>query len=94
MDLDPCARTASFKDVVTTPHGELNVYRCESDWYVHDGRRDARSRYLDEAFEYVLGGRLDHATLRSVVEMLDRGLAAQGNRSGKPSASHDLRAAG
>jgi hypothetical protein len=79
-----------FQDVVMTPHGELNVYRCNWGWFVRNGAREARSRHLYEAFEHVLGGPLDHASVRALVEMLDRELTAERNRNGK-TASIELR---
>jgi hypothetical protein len=70
-----------FEDVVSTPRGELKVSRGDWGWYVRNGERDARSRYLDEALELVLGGPLDRASLRALVEMLDRGLTAERGRA-------------
>jgi hypothetical protein len=66
-----------FQDVVSTPRGELKVSRDSWGWYVRNGERDGRSRYLDEAFEGALGRPLDHTTLRALVEMLDRELTAE-----------------
>jgi hypothetical protein len=74
-----------FEDVVSTPRGELKVSRSDGGWYVRNGKRDARSRYLDEALEHVLGGPLDHASVRALVEMLDRELAAERGRTKAPS---------
>ena len=45
-----------FEDSVSTAAGELKVYRCDWGWYVRSGSRDARSRYLDDAFERVAAG--------------------------------------
>jgi len=50
---------------------------------VRNGTRDARSRYLDAAFEHVLGGPLDRPTMRALVEMLDRELTAERGRTGR-----------
>jgi len=72
-----------FEDSVSTTGGELKVYRCDWGWFVRNGTREARSRYLDEAFERVLGGPLDHRTVRTLVEMLDRELTAEHDRTGK-----------
>ena len=72
-----------FSDSVSTPIGELKVYRCDWGWYVRNGTRGARSRYLDEALERVVGGPLDHPTVRALVEMLDRELTAERNRTGR-----------
>jgi hypothetical protein len=80
-----------FADVVATSQGELEVFRSDSGWLVRGGRREGRSRYLDKALEHVLGGPLDHATVRALVEMLDRELTAERNRAGKR-ASTELRA--
>jgi hypothetical protein len=74
---------AFFEDSVSTDAGEVKVYRCDWGWYVRNGTRDARSRYLDEAFERVLGERLSHPTVRALVEMLDRELTAERNRTGR-----------
>jgi hypothetical protein len=70
-----------FEDVLSTPRGDLKVSRSDWGWYVRNGKRDARSRYLDEALEHVLGGPLDHASIRALVEMLDRELTAERGRS-------------
>ena len=56
-----------------------------------NGHREARSRYLDEAFERILGSPLDRASLRALVEMLDRELTAERDRTGR-TASRDLHA--
>ena len=82
-----------FEDSVLTAAGELKVYRCDWGWYVRNGTRDARSRYLDDAFEQVLGERLNHPTMRALVEMLDRELTAERNRTGK-TASREVGATG
>jgi hypothetical protein len=82
-----------FDDVVETRHGDLKVYRCEWGWYVRNGHRESRSRYLDEAFEHVLGVPLDYSTVRKLVEMLDRELTAERDRTGK-TASRELPAPG
>jgi hypothetical protein len=76
-----------FEDVVSTPRGELTVHRGDWGWYVRNGERDARSRYLDEALEHVLGGPLDDASVRILVEMLDRELAAEGSRADQAGSS-------
>jgi hypothetical protein len=78
-----------FEDSVSTAAGNLKVYRCDWGWYVRNGTRGARSRYLDEAFERVLGGPLDHATVRALVEMLDRELTAERDKTGR-TASREL----
>ena len=80
-----------FTDSVSTPAGELKVYRCDWGWYVRNGTRGARSRYLDEAFEHVIGGPLDNPTMRALVDLLDRELTAERNRTGK-TASRELTA--
>ena len=74
-----------FSDSVATPAGELKVYRCDWGWYVRNGMREARSRYLDEAFERVLGGPLDHRTMRALVDALDRELTAERELTGRTS---------
>ena len=78
-----------FSDSVRTTAGELKVYRCEWGWYVRNGTRGARSRYLDDAFERVLGGPLDHPTMRALVELLDRELTAERDKTGR-TASREL----
>jgi hypothetical protein len=77
----PC--DAFFADTVATPLGDLKVYRCDWGWYVRGGQREARSRFLDQALEDVLGGPLDHASVRALVDLLDRELTAERNRTGK-----------
>ena len=72
-----------FEDSVSTAAGELKVYRCDWGWYVRSGSRDARSRYLDDAFERVLGERLNYPTMRALVETLDRELTAEREKTGK-----------
>jgi len=72
-----------FEDSVPTAAGEFKVYRCDWGWYVRNGTRDARSRYLDDAFERVLGERLDYPTMRALVETLDRELTAEREKTGK-----------
>jgi hypothetical protein len=83
----PC--NSFFADTVVTPRGELKVYRCDWGWYVRSGEREARSRYLDAALEQVVGGPLDHASLRALIDLLDRELTAERDRTGK-TASREL----
>lgn len=73
---------AYFEGSATVKGDELKVYRCESGWYVKSATAECRSRYLDEAFETVLGGRLDREGLRAMVDMLDRELTEERDRSG------------
>jgi len=80
-----------FSDSVETPAGELKVYRCDWGWYVRNGTRGARSRYLDEALERVIGGPLDRPTMRALVELLDGELTAERDRTGK-TASREITA--
>jgi hypothetical protein len=86
---EPIPCNSFFADTVATPHGELKVYRCDWGWYVRSGAREARSRFLDKALEDVIGGPLDHASVRALVDLLDRELTAERNRSGK-TASREL----
>jgi hypothetical protein len=79
-----------FEESVSTTGGELKVYRCDWGWFVRNGTREARSRYLDEAFERVLGGPLDRRTIRALVEVLDGELTAERDRTGK-TASREFR---
>jgi hypothetical protein len=79
----PTDCNAFFADAVATPHGELKVFRCDWGWYVRSDLREARSRFLDKAFEEVLGGPLDRAAVRALVELLDRELSAERDRTGK-----------
>ena len=73
-----------FSDDVTIGALDLRVYRCDSGWYVKpaDGE-GVRSRYLDKALEDVLGRPLDRPALRTLVEMLDRELTAERDRTGQ-----------
>jgi len=79
----PTDCNAFFADAVATPHGEVKVYRCDWGWFVRSGQREARSRYLDKAFEEVVGGPLDHGSVRALVELLDRELTAERDQTGK-----------
>jgi len=78
-----------FEDWASTPSARVKVYRCDWGWFVRNGSREARSRYLDEAFERVVGGPLDRGTVRMLVEVLDRELTAERDRTGK-TASREL----
>ena len=80
---EPTPCNSFFAETVATPRGELKVYRCDWGWYVRSGQREARSRYLDAAFEQVLGGPLDHASVRALVDLLDRELTAERDGTGK-----------
>jgi hypothetical protein len=73
---------AYFEHAVALGGGEIRVYRCEWGWYVKSPYRDARSRYLDQALEEVLGG-LDRNALRAIVDTLDRELTIERNRTGR-----------
>jgi len=77
MDCD-----AYFQQVVNVRGRELIVYRCDRGWYVKDGQRGVRSRFLDEALEGVLGRPPDRSALLALVEMLDRELTAERDRTG------------
>jgi hypothetical protein len=79
-----------FQGVVPTSRGEVEVYRCASGWFVRNGAREARSRFLDEAFEQALGRAPDRAALRAMVDMLTRELTAERDRNGA-TASRTLR---
>jgi hypothetical protein len=74
---------AYFQQVVPVRGRELRVYRCDWGWYVKGAEREARSRYLDEAFESVVGTPPDRAALLELVAMLDRELTAERDRSGR-----------
>ena len=76
---------ATFTHTVETPQGALQVYRCSWGWYVKGETREARSRYLDEAFETVLGRPPDNTALRGMVDTLHRELTAERDSSGKTS---------
>ena len=80
---EPIPCNSFFADTLATPRGELKVYRCEWGWYVRSGEREARSRYLDDALEQIVGGPLDHASVRALVEVLDRELTAERDRTGR-----------
>jgi hypothetical protein len=76
----PC--NAFFAHAITLADGEIKVYRCEWGWFVKSPYREARSRYLDKALEEVLG-RLDRNALRALVDLLDRELTIERNRTGR-----------
>jgi len=73
---------AYFRSEVPVGGEELRVYRCDWGWYVKSSTRDCRSRYLDAAFEHVLGRGLDREALRGLIDMLDRELTAERDRTG------------
>jgi len=73
---------AYFEHAVALGGGEIRVYRCEWGWYVKSPYRDARSRYLDQALEEVLG-RLDRKALRALVDTLDRELTIERDHTGR-----------
>lgn len=73
---------AYFQSAVPVAGKELKVYRCDWGWYVKSATRDCRSRYLDEAFEHVLGRALDREALRGLIDMLDRELTAERDQRG------------
>jgi hypothetical protein len=73
---------AFFEHVVALGDGEIRVYRCDWGWYVKSAYRDARSRYLDQALEEVLG-RLDRKALHALVDTLGRELTIERNRTGR-----------
>ena len=81
---------AYFEAAVPVSGSELKVYRCDWGWYVKSDRAEARSRYLDEAFETVLGRTLDREALRALIDMLDRELTSERDVSGH-TASRSLR---
>jgi hypothetical protein len=75
--------TPFFQETVNVSAGAVKVFRCDWGWYVKSEARGVRSRYLDEAFEGVLGRRPDHAELRSLIDLLDRELTAERELAGK-----------
>jgi hypothetical protein len=87
---EPAPCRPYFEDVVQTSAGEVKVYRCEWGWFVKNGDREARSRFLDEAFEQALGKAPDQAALRGMVDMLTRELTAERDEKGA-TASRTLR---
>ena len=70
-----------FADGVAVGGEELRVYRCDWGWCVKRGDVAGRSRYLDEAFEQALGRRLDRDATRALIDMLDRDLSAERERT-------------
>jgi hypothetical protein len=74
---------AYFASSTTVAGDELKVYRCDWGWYVKSPAAECRSRYLDEAFEQVLGHTLDRPALRAMIELLDRELTAERDGDGK-----------
>ena len=72
-----------FQDSVSLNGGEIRVYRCDWGWCVKRGDAAGRSRYLDEAFEIVLGRRADTTAMRALVDVLGRELTARRDREGR-----------
>ena len=73
---------AYFEHPLGLGDGEIRVYRCDWGWYVKSPYREARSRYLDQALEEVLG-KLDRNALRALVDLLGRELTIERNRAGR-----------
>jgi hypothetical protein len=71
-----------FDDGLVVDGRDFRVYRCDWGWCVKRGELAGRSRFLDEAFEHVLGRTLDREALRSLIDMLDRELTAERDRRG------------
>ena len=89
----PC--DSRFEHSLALADGEIKVYRCEWGWFVKSPYREARSRYLDQALEQVLG-KLDRNALRALVDTLDRELTIERNRTGRTASrtlGHETRAA-
>ena len=76
----PGACDSYFEHVIALADGEIRVYRCEWGWYVKSPYREARSRYLDQALEEVLG-KLDRTGLRALVDTLGRELTIERNHT-------------
>ena len=74
---------AFYSDALPAVDGELRVYRCDWGWCVKRGDEAARSRLLVDAFEELLGRRLDDPELRELLEFLDRSLTAERERTGR-----------
>jgi hypothetical protein len=77
MSASPGPTGPFFEDVLSTPLGELSVARWDWGWDVADGPRHERSRYLGDAVERLIGRPLDHSSVRALLDMLDRELAAE-----------------
>src|SRR5262245_3507048 len=73
----PQGCTPYFEDSLTVADRGFRVYRCDWGWCVKSGELAGRSRYLDEAFELVLGHAPATAELRALIDTLDRELTAK-----------------
>jgi hypothetical protein len=75
--------TPHFQETVNVSAGAVKVYRCDWGWYVKSDTRGVRSRYLDEAFEGVIGRPPTRDDLRELIGLLDRELTAEHELAGK-----------
>ena len=73
----PQGCTPYFEDSLTVADRRFRVYRCDWGWCVKSGELAGRSRYLDEAFEHVLGHTPATSELRALIDTLDRELTAK-----------------
>ncbi|MBD0329581.1 MAG: hypothetical protein ICV64_05705 [Thermoleophilia bacterium] len=80
-DAGDCS-TVRFHEVLHVEQREIGVWRCDWGWRVKWGDRVARSRFLDEALEAVIG-RLGPRATAAVVAVLERELTAEQRRTGR-----------
>jgi hypothetical protein len=88
----PSGCTPYFEDWLAVADREFRVFRCDWGWCVKRGDLAGRSRYLDEAFERVLGHTPATSELRALIDTLDRELTAKHAATGA-TASRTLDAA-
>ncbi|HVM69774.1 MAG TPA: hypothetical protein VM204_08080 [Gaiellaceae bacterium] len=81
--MDGLSCDAFYADALPSEDGDLRVYRCDWGWCVKRGEAAARSRLLVDAFEEILGRRVDDPLMRELVELLDRSLTAERERTGR-----------
>lgn len=77
------ACAAYFRDSLSLDGDDIRVYRCDWGWCVKHGDVAARSRYLDEAFEFAFGRRVDTTAMRALVDVLGHELTARRDRDGE-----------
>ena len=76
-----------FADQAIVDGREVRVFRCDWGWCVKRGEAVGRSRNLVSAFEEALAVRLSPTATRAVVDLLDRDLTEQHERTGRTAAA-------
>jgi hypothetical protein len=76
-----------FADQAIVDGREVRVFRCDWGWCVKRGEAVGRSRNLVSAFEEALAVRLSPTAMRAVVDLLDRDLTEQHERTGRTAAA-------